>query len=51
MDLKVKAGFLVRVLDSIDLRATLILVPTVELQLGVEGRLLFGRREPGPEAR
>ncbi len=48
MDLKVKAGFLVRALDSMDLRATLILVPTVELQLGVEGRLLFGRREPGP---
>jgi len=49
--LKVKTGVLIRVLGAIDLRATLILVPTVELQLGAEGRLLFGRREPGPEAR
>ncbi len=51
MNLKVKAGILVRVLDSIDLRATVSLVPSVSAWLGVELRLLLVRPKAGPGGR
>jgi len=51
MDLKVKAGILVRVLDSVDLRATVSLVPSVAVWVGVELRLVLGRPEVGPAGR
>jgi len=47
----VGAGTLVRVLDSVDLRATVSLVPSVAVWLGVELRLVLGRPEVGPGGR